>query len=162
MNAFYHYDLSTGLFTGTLVRSSNPTEEFIAINTPQGCGLMKGVTDHLSQRVDPKSGELVDYIPPSPGDEYEWNAATRRWQLKREIAEQQQRATLAQAQIEALELASLRPLREVRLAELSGRAAPEIAVARLQEIEARCEALRADLLPAPELSVARIETGDRP
>lgn len=151
------FDLATGLFTGRAMEASEDTR---TVNCPVGFGWIAGVVDWQSQRVE--GGKLVDYIPPQPDADHEWSPTRKRWVLRAEVAQQRARAAAAMAEIELLERASLRPLREVRLAELSGRAAPMNAVARLQEIEARCEVLRGDLLPAPNVSVARIETGDRP
>lgn len=50
---------------------------------PDGIGAIDGAYDHLSQRVDLETGEVVDWQPDKPaGDEYtdhEWDANTKRW-----------------------------------------------------------------------------------
>lgn len=50
---------------------------------PEGIGAIEGAYDHLSQRVDIETGEVVDWQPDKPeGDEYtdhEWDAGTKRW-----------------------------------------------------------------------------------
>lgn len=46
-------------------------------------GAIEGTYDHLSQRVDLETGDVVDWQPPRPvGDEYtdhEWDTGTKRW-----------------------------------------------------------------------------------
>lgn len=48
-----------------------------------GLGVLDGLHDHLSQRVDLDTGEVVDWQPDKPaGDEYtdhEWDEQARRW-----------------------------------------------------------------------------------
>lgn len=74
------YDLETGLFTGG---TFGGIEEFVAANTPPGCGARAGTHDYLSRRVDLETGEIVDWQPPKPaGDEFtdhEWDGGIRRW-----------------------------------------------------------------------------------
>lgn len=140
------FDLSTGLFTG---RSMSASPEFLEANRPDGYGWIDGVIDPQSQRVDLKDRLIVDYQPPPPSDDHEWIPERKRYRLKREVARAQARRAAAQTQIEALELSSLRALREIRLAELKGEPVPEESRARLDAIEVEIEALR------PELSAGR-------
>jgi hypothetical protein len=74
------YDTETGaLAAGRLTCS--PAQ--LAANTPAGHAAIEGRFDHLSQRVDIATGQVVDYQPPAPGDDdlrtWAWNADTRRW-----------------------------------------------------------------------------------
>jgi hypothetical protein len=140
------FDLSTGLFTG---RSMSASPEFLEANRPDGYEWIDGVIDPQSQRVDLKDRLIVDYQPPPPSDDHEWIPERKRYRLKPEVAQAQARRAAAVNEIEQLERASLRPLREVRLAELDGRAVPDQARARLVEIETRIAELRADLAPVP-------------
>lgn len=50
---------------------------------PEGCAFIEGEYDHLAQRVDVATGEVIDWQPEKPaGDEYtdhEWDEQTKRW-----------------------------------------------------------------------------------
>lgn len=90
-------------------------------------------------------GLIVDYQPPPPSDDHEWIPELKRYRLKPDVAAAQQRRAVAVNQIERLELASLRSLRELRVAEVDGKPRPADAAAKLKQIEAEIEALRPDL-----------------
>lgn len=179
MKRWHIFDLATGLLTGRSVSASIDDPEFLALNTPAGCGLVEGVSDPPSQRVDVQIHEdiqrlerarneplndqveinklieqrktelLVDYTPPSPepAADHEWQANQKRWVLKPEVAERNQRHAAAIREIEQLELAALRPMRELSVARDSGQLLNPETLARLQKIEARLAVLRADLSP---------------
>lgn len=76
----HFYDTETGLIRPRAVRCS-PAQ--LKGNTPPGCSPIFGVSDPFSQRVDLATGEVVDYRPPSPGDDelrtWGWHADTKRW-----------------------------------------------------------------------------------
>jgi hypothetical protein len=76
------YRLSDGTFTG---RTLCVPDNAIAMNTPAGLAVKAGIFDHLSQRVDVDSGEVVDYQPPQPNDDHEWNAEVRRWVKRADV-----------------------------------------------------------------------------
>src|SRR5258708_4244152 len=115
MNKHYSFfDQATGLISPqNLCCSSRRIAE---LNTPDGMAAMEGVYDHLSQRVDVSSMPMaiavatdsksmplviaaasaeappvIDYVPPSPGDDYEWihdddeGNRVRRWLKKPEV-----------------------------------------------------------------------------
>lgn len=50
-------------------------------NCPPGHKEIAGHFDPLSQKVDLASGQVVDYIPPQPSPDHEWNANSKRWNL---------------------------------------------------------------------------------
>ena len=74
------YDKATGLFTGVVIVGN---AQAVDQNTPDGCGVVDGQRDHLRQRVDLATGQVVDWQPPAPpADEWQtwdWNADNRRW-----------------------------------------------------------------------------------
>ena len=114
MNRIWHfYDLSTGLFTGQSFSAAREAD--LARNTPPGCGACEGVRDPYSQRVDLKTGEVVDWQPPEPSPDHEWDAQTKRWQLSAAAAEREARRAQALARIRALEALQHRALREAVL-----------------------------------------------
>lgn len=83
MSAWSVYSLETGLFTGQ--RFACP-DSMVEANTPQGCGVIAGRHDKLSQRVDVATGTVVAYERPAAEIEAEQIAARDR-QARRRIAE---------------------------------------------------------------------------
>lgn len=75
------YDLSTGLFTNGQSYSGPDAPD--SSNTPKGMGAVLGLFDHLSQKFDLTTGEVVDYQPPAPADDemqtWAWSTDTKRW-----------------------------------------------------------------------------------
>lgn len=69
------YDPVTGVFTGR--RFSRPCEAGPLAT------LLEGHFDHLSERIDLATGEVVDYRPPAPPDDelrtWAWDETTKRW-----------------------------------------------------------------------------------
>lgn len=83
MSTWTLWDTATGLFrAGTLTASRAQ----LAANTPPGWAAMEGRFDHLSQRVDTATGDVVPYVPPPPGPTedytYVWNEEKQRWVAK--------------------------------------------------------------------------------
>lgn len=79
---WHFFDPATGLFSGASyvgVDSDLPAQ--LALRP--GLAAHEGAVDHLSQRRDLASGQLVDWQPPAPADTdlatHAWDAATRRW-----------------------------------------------------------------------------------
>lgn len=116
------YDLATGLFTGRRVTC---LDQHAKANTPDGCGLIEGVFDRKSQRVDLETGVVVAYERPAAEIEVEQRDVLRRQ---------------ARQRIDELERAQLRPMRELAID-------PNDAEAklRLAEIDGEIGALRVDL-----------------
>jgi hypothetical protein len=77
---------------------------------------------------------LIDYRPPAPSMDHEWNHETKRWQLSLNAHACKQ----AIAEMERLELKLIRPLRELSIDPLN-----QDALAKRDEVEARCNQLRA-------------------
>ncbi len=136
------FDVATGFFTG---RSMDASPDVLAANCPDGFAWVDGVTDWRSQRVELGTGAIVDYMPPSPGADYEWDSKAKRWVLSAEARVRNARKAAAAAEIARLE-AEVQPriIRELRLAEIAGRM-DSAAATRLQELDARIAELRVDL-----------------
>jgi len=117
MRTLHLYDVATGIFSGQSFSTNDIAgfEEGLRLNTPPGHATIEGDIDHLSQAVDLKTGEIIDYRPPAPDSDHEWNSTTRRWQLKPEVQELQQKRAAALAEISALEAQQPRAIRELLL-----------------------------------------------
>jgi hypothetical protein len=133
------YNLETGLFTSVIIAVH---DDLLDANTPSGHKTLIGRYDHLSQRVDLATGEVVDYQPPQPSSDDEWNAETKRWQLIAAAADRANRHISASEHIGLLEASQHRALREHALGYPG-------AVDRLKEIDQEIAALRKDLSDAP-------------
>jgi hypothetical protein len=131
------FDPVTGLFAGRTYGGSSV--EGLKNNTPEGCAAIEGMYDHLAQRVDIITGEVVDYQPPQPSADHEWNADTKRWQLTAAAQDVINADAIARAQLEAIDRQSIRALREAALGK------PE-AVALLATLDAQATPLRADVI----------------
>ena len=137
--AFYHKD--TGLLAHVVLVASD--DKVVEANTPAdhaALELKDGLTaDPLSQMVDVATGKMVDYQPPQPSADHEWDAAVKRWQLKPEVATARAGHRLALRTISQLEAAQARAIREHVLGDQS-------ALARVQSIEQQIVAQRAKLI----------------
>jgi hypothetical protein len=143
-NAWSFYRLDTGMFTGQkLFAASQHTES----NTPTGCGVIEGDFDHLSQRVDLTTGQVVDWQPAPPAEDgfytWAWDTATRRWVSTPTEATLylEERARIIAA-IVALEATQDRPTRELALDPNN-----DVSRAKLTLINSQIAALRAGLIP---------------
>lgn len=128
-------DAQSGLFNGMQCTAS--TEDGIALNTPKGMIAVEGAHDDLSKRLDLTTGEVIDYQPPAPSADHEWNKATLRWQLSAVARAVQLADAAARATIAAAESAQARAMRELLLGDQSARARlqaldDDIAAARKQ------------------------------
>lgn len=119
MSLWSLYRLADGVLTGARFRGS---ESALALNTPEGHGVIEGEHDPLSQRVDPATGSVVDWVPPAPADTaietYDWSNEARRWRPTPTLeGRRMPLREIVQQRIEALEARQARPLRELALAE---------------------------------------------
>lgn len=80
MSIYSIYCAETGLFNGDQIGGDS---EFVGINTPAGFAAFPGRHHHKKVRLDLLLGEVVDYQPPSPGDDeaqtWAWDVGARRW-----------------------------------------------------------------------------------
>lgn len=135
------YDASTGLFRPK--RITCPDTFDISKNTPEGCIAIEGSYDHLSQRMDIERGEVVDYVPPAPNDDFEWNADIKRWLKRPEVLQWERASEVAQAQLAAIDAQKVRALTDHVLAPNERGADGKLPRERLAEFEAQMEPLRA-------------------
>lgn len=157
------YNAKSGLFTGASFHTNQTDPKaiavFIAEVTPPGHAAYRGyVVDALSQKVDLPTGRLVEYQPPQPSPNHEWNPTIRRWQR----AKSTKRST-SLSRIAELEANQHRAVRETviracqavdALREALAPQSTEVhkvvnqmysAVARLELIDAELQGLRHDL-----------------
>lgn len=131
MSSVQFYSAATGLYLGIEFTGS---EGDIAANAPAESVAVDAVQfPHTKRLVD---GVLIDYQPPAPSPDYEWNDTDKRWRLSAAAEQRNGRRSRAQAEIDALEARQPRALREAAL-NLPG------ARERLQAIEDQIIALRA-------------------
>lgn len=110
MKTYSFADPITGAISPETVTCS---DKQAAANIRPGMTRIVGALDHLSQRVDIETGDVVDYQPPAPSALHEWDAVIKRWKLPDAViaAQAEQRALLAMiTRIEAKQLRSLREL----------------------------------------------------
>lgn len=99
MKTWSFFDPHTGLFAGLHYTGSDGTVE---ANTPRGHASAEGLHDHLSRKVDLATGAVVDYQPPAPSSDHEWNDTTKRWQLTAAAQAKADAAAAARARHAAL------------------------------------------------------------
>jgi hypothetical protein len=103
-------------------RTFSGSTKLLALNTPPGTVAIEGSFNHRTQRVDVRTGNVVDYQPGIDA-------------VRDELLKQQ-----AQDRIDALEAAQLRPIRELLIDP-----ADATAKQRIIEIETEITTLRARL-----------------
>lgn len=128
------YNSTTGLFTGGYFIGD---EEAVQLNIPGQLQIIEGRYDALSQMV--VNGQVIDYQPPSPGDNYVWDTLAKRWVLSAAAQQAADADVAARAQLTAIDLASIRALREAAIGNAD-------AVATLQSLDAMAVPLRADVI----------------
>ena len=136
VKTFSLYEASTGLFTGKRLQCDE--DALLEVRLPPGTLTVEGAYDHMSQRVDLATGSVVAYYPLAPTAEHEWNAASKRWQVKDLRNNAEGRRAEIFARIHALETSQGRAIREATLGDAA-------ALKRLREIDAEITALRAEL-----------------
>jgi hypothetical protein len=116
--AFRFYDEVTGVIhERSIVTDTDAVTaaKFAALNAPRGHVAIEGQYDHLSQRVDIATSTVIDYQPPAPSADHEWNTATKRWVVKAAVTARAQAKAAALAQIAVLEAKGIRAGREAQL-----------------------------------------------
>lgn len=137
MRVWSFYDKATGLFDGSTYGCGHG--EFVEANA-RGRGSIEGRFDPLSQRVDVdvEAGTVVDYQPPAPDADHEWDPTAKRWRLKLGVAAAREARATALALIDALERQQHRALREATLGKPGAKE-------RLQSIDDQIAQLRVHL-----------------
>jgi hypothetical protein len=135
MKRWFFFHKQTGQFAEKSFSSRYASD--VELNTPEGHGSIAGQFDHLSQRVDIATSEVVDYQPPQPSSEHEWNTETKRWQLTAEAQQRNADHASAQATIARLESQQARSIRELFVDSTNAEARN-----RLTDIDQQIAALR--------------------
>jgi len=115
---FYHKE--TGMVHPKVIHSDMADAEialkFAQRNAPEYHLPIAGkIIDQLSQKVDVVTCAIVDYQPPAPSADHEWNEAVKRWNLNPMVAARDLARTSAAAQIRDLESKAIRALIEQAL-----------------------------------------------
>jgi hypothetical protein len=133
------YEAASGLFTGKRLHCDD--EGLLAVRLPAGTLALEGSYDHRTQRMDLSTGAVVSYRPPAPSPDHEWDAATKRWQVRPAASSPEGRTGVIYARIQALEASQGRAVREATLGDAK-------AIKRLKEIDAEINKLRDELARA--------------
>lgn len=144
MKHYRYFDETSGFLHPLIVKATS-ADDVAAMPAPPGHKLIEGEFDYLSQRIDVRTGSIIDYLPPPPSVIHEWNDKTRRWEIPLAVRERQSARAAALARIAALEVSQARPLRD-----LVRDPANVEARNRLDAIDAEITALRSNLQGAPE------------
>jgi hypothetical protein len=136
---FSFFQKETGVVASKLYKISDHAgfESDLRLNTPIDHMAIEGQYDHLSKRVDIATGQVIDYQPPAPSADHEWNADTKRWQLSAAAQANAQTRTAATARIAELVASQHRHVRGLALDKPGAREA-------LQAIDGEIAALEAE------------------
>jgi hypothetical protein len=155
MNLYSFYHKETGAIHQKRFSTDDPTQ--VRGNTPADHIAIDGHHDHLSKRVDvsvppelvddisPRgfvvgkriAHKIIDYQPPAPSAQHEWDAVKKRWQLSAAAQGKAQARQAAQARIAGLRASSIDVMRSLLLGNESARAQLQ---AIADEIEAALQA----------------------
>lgn len=135
MKTWCFFNPATGLFIDRIYCSSNL--QSLEANTPEGLYAVEGRYDYLSQRVDVESGEVIDYQPPQPSDDHEWNVNTKRWQLKQEVEARNRQRASALMQLQQLDAKETRAISDLLTHPNDETAQTRLAAVRAQKDELR-------------------------
>jgi hypothetical protein len=122
LRQYHFYHEATGLLSAYSLALNVPDghDELVSRNCPSGHKAIEGHLHPSRHRVDVGTGKVVDYQPPAPSVDHEWDEVTQRWQLNA--------AALAKVQVAAAAHFRIRELRDsqhdiIRAAVLGDRSA---------------------------------------
>lgn len=138
MKVWSFYDPTDGLFTGQIIAGGRSA---LRDNLPDELEAMEGRFDHRRYRIDLATGKVIDYKPPAPSSEHEWDETEKIWVLSPKEA---QRIAAAEA-IRQLEQKQQRPLRELALTPDDAEARRRVEDIDREIAEQRLAALRSKL-----------------
>lgn len=110
MNLYSFYHKESGALHPKLFGTDDVTQ--VAGNTPADHFAIEGHHDHQSKRVDIKTKQVVEWIPPTPSADHVWNPETKRWQPSAATVDKINRDNAARARISLLEASQHRYVRE--------------------------------------------------
>jgi hypothetical protein len=129
--SFYHKD--TGLLHPMVLTLS--TGKDVSRNTPIDYIAIEGHHDANCKRVDLQTKTVIDYVPPQPSSDHQWNTNTNRWALGATVQTKGRARPTALRQIGVLETKGIRAMREAQLGKPG-------ALDRIAALEAQIEDLR--------------------
>lgn len=133
---FTFYDATSGEWLGIEVSCAD--FDTAKLNAPPGAiAVAMPPHPHAKRWID---GALVEFQPPQPSADHEWDGADKRWRLTAAALERLNRRHFAMQRITELERQQARAIRECLLGEAD-------AIARLAAIDDEIAALRKDLSP---------------
>jgi len=95
------------------------SEQALTANTPRGCAPIEGEFDHLTQRVDVKTGSVSTFVPAQPDEDHEWvepkQGRPGRWVLSQAAHARRAAAAEATKSVASEEQTTLRAMRELLL-----------------------------------------------
>lgn len=94
-------------------RKFSGPDKAVAANTPEGLIAIKGEFDPMSTRII--DGLPVDWVPPQPSDQHEWDDDKRRWVLTLQASKRSASIQNAMDEISRFESMQLRSIRELAL-----------------------------------------------
>lgn len=134
---FAHFERSTGKIIAIL----EMTESCANLQRCDATDIVRSDNaDPVRHIVDPVTKQLVEKIPPCPGDEFEWSPDQWRWIVKPDVAERNALRQSVIVELEMLDKKQARPALELALDPSN-----EDARSRLQEILNRKAELRLKL-----------------
>lgn len=137
------YDAKSGIIHPCVFQHSGH-EHDVAANAPLGHQPIHGAFDHLRQRIDLETGTAIDYQPPAPSADHEWDEVSKRWKLNAAVAARDVARASAVAQIRDLESRAIRALIEQALGQ-------EGAKERLEALHRQITDLRPSLAITPDM-----------
>lgn len=111
MRTWWSYRKTDGIFTGAM--HSADTFQEIAGNESGDIGLIAGVSDWQSQRVNLLTRELVEYQPPLPDADHEWDPQAKRVIVKVDVSVRRAKKRRGQDDVDALDRKTIRTVREL-------------------------------------------------
>lgn len=142
MSQYTIADLNAG---GVFVRHLSCGDKQLHLNVADHELAVPGRHDLYASRYDEQTQSVVDYQPPQPDADYEWNEQTKRWQKREAVLLREQRRTVAQTRIDQLETKQARILRELEIDPAKVGDDGKTPKERLVEIDHQIEQLRGQL-----------------
>lgn len=109
-----HFTIIDGK-TGDILQTPTATDEQIKAFADAGYVVVDGTFDRRWQRYDLEKKAIVEFRPPKPDDDHEWSDDEKTWKVKPDIAIETVKRVGATAQLNSIDLLSIRAMREAVL-----------------------------------------------
>lgn len=126
------YKKSSGHFIA--LKYTGPINKVMGV-CPDECSPIEGDFNPVTQKFDIARGVVVDFVPEAPSADFE--VSNGRWRKKMKVTDDRKAQVNLTKEIQRLELAQLRPERELRLDPNN-----ETALRKIAEIDAKIAELR--------------------